>query len=49
LNNLKEEGFKTITELWSANEAARRFFEICKRIKHGYNLNIYKEGPFELI
>ena len=49
LNKLKENGFKTITEIWSANEAARRFFEICNRIKKGKSIDIYKEGPFELI
>lgn len=49
LNSIKEEGYKTITQIWSATEAAKRFSVILSCVLNEKNIDIYKEGPMALI
>ena len=49
LNRLKLEGYKTISETWSATEAARRFCIIIENIKKESSLDIFKDGPMQLM
>ena len=49
LNNIKENGFETITKAWSADEAAKRFSVIVDRIKKEESIAIYKDGPMQIL
>lgn len=49
LDLIKEEGYKTITQMWSATEAAKRFSVILSCVSTGNNTDIYKEGPMALL
>ena len=49
MNRLKEEGYKSITEIWSANEAGNRFTNIVDRIQKRQSFDIYQEGPMQII
>lgn len=49
LETIKERGYRTITEQWSAEEAAGRFCQVVSGISSGQSLNFYDEGPFEII
>ena len=49
LESFKEEGYNTITKIWSAKEAAKRFSVIQSRITRGQNIDIFENGPFSII
>lgn len=46
---IKNEGYKTITQIWSAAEAAKRFSMVLSRISNGENVKYYNDGPMEII
>ncbi len=49
LESIKDEGYKTITEIWSAEEVARRFSLIIERIQNGESIDYFTEGPMKII
>lgn len=49
LNRLKEEGYRTITEIWSATEAAKRFKTIVDNIQNESSIDVFTNGPMQLL